>query len=174
MVLSRGEVGTLLMQMDGTHKLITSLLYGTGMRLLEGLRLRVQDVDFEYKRILVHQAKGKKDRFVPLPNMLVDDLRSQIQAVEQIHTQDIAAGYGEVVLPNALARKYPDAGRELKWQFLFPAGRLAADPYGGAIRRHHLHQSVIQKAVKRAASAGHINKRVGCHTLRHSFCHSLT
>lgn len=172
-VLSRGEVGALLMQLEGTHKLIVSLLYGTGMRLLEGLRLRVQDIDFDHHRIHVHQAKGKKDRYVPLPNMLVEKLHAQIREVEHLHAQDIEAGYGEVVLPDALARKYPNAGRELKWQFLFPSGRLAVDPYGGAIRRHHLHQSSIQKAVKRAAAACHINKRVGCHTLRHSFATHL-
>lgn len=172
-VLSRVEVNALLSQLQGIHKLIASLLYGTGMRVLEGLRLRVQDLDFEYQRILVHQSKGKKDRYVPLPTSLVDDLRSQIQVVEKTHNEDLAAGYGEVVLPGALARKYPNAGKELKWQFLFPSGRLAVDPYGGAIRRHHLHQSAIQKAVKRAAQASNIKKRVGCHTLRHSFATHL-
>ena len=172
-VLSRGEVNVLLTQMEGKHKLIASLIYGTGMRLLEGLRFRVQNIDFEYQRIHVIQAKGKKDRYVPLPNLLVEELHSQIREVEHLHTEDIAAGYGEVVLPGALARKYPNAGRELKWQFLFPSGRLAVDPYGGAVRRHHLHQSAIQKAIKRAATACHINKRVGYHTLRHSFATHL-
>lgn len=172
-VLSRGEVTALLAQMQGTHRLAAALLYGTGMRLLEGLRLRVQDLDFDYHRIHIHQAKGKKDRYVPLPGMLVDDLRRQIDEVGQLHARDVAAGYGEVNLPDALARKYPNAGRELKWQFLFPSGRLAVDPRGGAIRRHHLHESSLQKAVKRAAAACHINKRVGCHTLRHSFATHL-
>ncbi|MCU7812937.1 MAG: integron integrase, partial [Candidatus Thiodiazotropha sp. (ex Notomyrtea botanica)] len=172
-VLSRNETTALLAQLEGTHYLVTSLLYGTGMRLLEGLRLRVQDLDFAYGRIHIHQAKGKKDRYVPLPGSLVDDLQEQIREVARLHTQDLAAGYGEVVLPGALARKYPNAGRELKWQFLFPSGRLAVDPYGGAIRRHHLHESAIQKAVKRAAAASQINKRVGCHTLRHSFATHL-
>jgi integrase len=119
-VLSRDEVDSLLSEMRGVHGLIASLLYGTGMRLLEGLRLRVQDVDFDYGRIHVHQAKGKKDRYVPLPNTLVDDLRRQIAKVEALHAQDLAAGYGEVLLPDALARKYARAGREFKWQFLFP------------------------------------------------------
>ncbi|MCM8856657.1 MAG: integron integrase [Candidatus Thiodiazotropha sp.] len=172
-VLSRNETTALLAQLEGTHKLVTSLLYGTGMRLLEGLRLRVQDLDFAYGRIHIHQAKGKKDRYVPLPRSLVDDLQGQIREVARLHTQDLAVGYGEVVLPGALARKYPNAGRELKWQFLFPSGRLAVDPYGGAIRRHHLHESAIQKAVKRATAASQINKRVGCHTLRHSFATHL-
>jgi integron integrase len=172
-VLSRGEVDALLAHMEGVQQLVASLLHGTGMRLLEGLRLRVQDVDFDYHRIHVHQAKGQKDRLVPLPGKLVDGLERQIADVQALHAADVAAGYGEVVLPNALARKYPNAGRELKWQFLFPSGRLAVDPYGGAIRRHHLQESAIQKAVKRAASAGGINKRVGCHTLRHCFATHL-
>jgi integron integrase len=172
-VLSRAQVNALLNQLNGVHRLIASLLYGTGMRVLEGLRLRVQDIDFDYGRIHVHQAKGNKDRYVPLPGTLVAQLRDQIEKVETIHSDDIAAGYGEVVLPGALARKYPNAGRELKWQFLFPAGRLCVDPYGGAIRRHHLHQSAIQKAVKRAASTCHINKHVTCHSLRHSFATHL-
>lgn len=172
-VLSRNEVIYLLEQLDGTHKLIASLLYGTGMRLLEGLRLRVQDVDFDYRRIHVHQAKGKKDRYVPLPGTLEEGLHEQIEVVRQFHEQDIAAGFGKVVLPGALQRKYPNAGYELKWQFLFPSGRLAVDPHGGKIRRHHLHESGLQKAVKRAATACGINKRVGCHTLRHCFATHL-
>jgi integron integrase len=172
-VLSRGEVDVLLAHMEGVHKLVASLLYGTGMRLLEGLQLRIQDVDFDYHRIHVHQAKGQKDRLVPLPGKLVDALQQQIAEVQSLHAADIAAGYGEVVLPNALARKYPNAGREVKWQFLFPSGRLSIDPYGGAVRRHHLHESAIQKAVKRAAYASGINKRVGCHTLRHCFATHL-
>lgn len=172
-VLSRNEVVALLAQLKGTHCLLASLLYGTGMRLLEGLRLRVQDVDFDYRRIHVHQAKGKKDRYVPLPASLIDDLRQQIEAVREQHARDLEAGHGEVRLPDALALKYPNAGRELKWQFLFPSGRLAVDPRGGTVRRHHLHESSLQKAVKRAAAACHLNKRAGCHTLRHSFATHL-
>jgi integron integrase len=172
-VLSRGEVTALLALMQGIHRLAAALLYGTGMRLLEGLRLRVQDLDFDYHRIHIHQAKGKKDRYVPLPGTLVDDLRRQIDEIGQLHARDVADGYGEVKLPDALARKYPNAGRELKWQFLFPSGRLAVDPRGGAVRRHHLRESSLQKAVKRAAAACHINKRAGCHTLRHSFATHL-
>ncbi len=172
-VLSRNEVTALLAQLRGTHHLATALLYGTGMRLLEGLRLRVQDIDFDYRRIHVHQAKGKKDRYVPLPGTLVDDLHRQIEVIRKLHERDLATGHGEVNLPDALARKYPNAGRELKWQFIFPSGRLAVDPRGGAIRRHHLHESTLQKAVKRAAAACHINKRTGCHTLRHSFATHL-
>jgi integron integrase len=159
--------------MEGTHRLLASLLYGTGMRLLEGLRLRVQDVDFDYWRIHVHQAKGKKDRYVPLPASLAGDLRKQIETVREVHDRDLESGHGEVRLPGALARKYPNAGHELKWQYLFPSGRLAVDPRGGTVRRHHLHESTLQKAVIRAAVACRLNKRVGCHTLRHAFATHL-
>lgn len=167
-VLSRDEITTLLSQFTGTRHLIASLLYGTGMRLLEGLRLRVLDLDFANGRIHVYRGKGNKDRYVPLPLILQALLRDQIDRVERLHREDLAAGHGEVRLPDALARKYRNAGRELKWQYLFPSTRLAADPYGGTIRRHHLHESAMQKAVKRAAAACGLNKRVGCHTLRHS------
>ena len=172
-VLSRDEVMSVLENMTGVHRMIASLLYGTGMRLMEGLRLRIQDVDFAYRRIHVHQAKGKKDRWVPLPDSLVVVLRERIQVVQRLHAQDLAAGYGEVVLPDALQRKYVNAGHEFKWQFLFPSGRLAVDPRGGKICRHHLHESGLQKAVKRATSVCGINKRVGCHTLRHCFATHL-
>ena len=172
-VLSRREVDLLINQLQGVHRLIASLLYGTGMRLMEGLRLRIQDIDFDYQRIHVHHAKGSKDRYVPLPAILVDALQQQINKVEQLHTLDLAAGYGETILPDALSRKFPNAGHELKWQFLFPSGRLAVDPYSGVIRRHHLHESAIQKAIKRAAELCHINKRVSCHVLRHCFASHL-
>lgn len=172
-VLSRDEVTVLLSHLTGTAHLIASLLYGTGMRLLEGLRLRVQDIDFANGRIHVHRGKGNKDRYVPLPISLQDSLKEQIRTVERLHRDDLAAGHGEVRLPDALARKYRNAGRELKWQYLFPSTRLAADPYGGTIRRHHLHESALQKAVKRAAAVSGLHKRVGCHTLRHSFATHL-
>ncbi len=172
-VLSRQEVTMLLDKMDGLYKLLASLLYGTGMRLLEAIRLRVQDIDFEYCRIYVYQAKGKKDRYVPLPERLVSGIKIQLARVQELHKKDLEAGYGEVVLPDALHRKYPNAGRELKWQFLFPSGRLSVDPHGGKVRRHHLHESALQKAVKRAVVASGINKRVGCHTLRHCFATHL-
>ena len=172
-VLSPNEVASLLGQLEGLYKLVASLLYGSGMRLLEGLRLRVQDVDFDYARLLVRQAKGKKDRYVPLPMSLVEDLRRQIATVKKIHRRDLAAGFGEVEMPEALAKINSKAGRELKWQYLFPSGRLTVASKGGKVRRHHLHESSLQKAVKRAAADARIHKQVGCHTLRHSFATHL-
>lgn len=172
-VLSRRDVRALLDRLEGCHRLLASLLYGTGMRLLEGLRLQVQDIDFAYRRIHVHQAKGRKDRYVPLQDSLAEELRRQIATVRRLHEEDLATGYGEVVLPDALQRRYPNASRELKWQFLFPSGRLAVDPRGGKVRRHHLHESSLQKAVQRAAAACGIQRRAGFHRLRHCFATHL-
>jgi len=172
-VMTRSEVNRLLAKLDGWQLQIATLLYGTGMRVMEGLTLRVKDIDFEYGRIHVCQAKGKKDRFVPLPKRLVDDLRAQIEAVAALHKEDLEAGHGEVLMLEALSRKYPNAARELKWQFLYPSGRLSVDQRSGKIRRHHLHESGLQRAVKRAAERAGINKRVGCHTFRHSFATHL-
>ena len=173
MVLTRAEVKRLLAELDGWQLHIASLLYGTGMRLMEGLTLRIKDIDFEYGRIHVCQAKGKKDRFVPLPERLVEELRSRIEKVAALHRQDLASGHGEVLMPEALSRKYPDAARELKWQFLYPSGRLSLDRRSGKVRRHHLHESGLQRAVKMAAARAGITKRVGCHTFRHCFATHL-
>jgi len=172
-VLTRPEVRRLLAELDGWQLQVVSLLYGTGMRLMEGLTLRVKDVDFEYARIHVCQAKGKKDRFVPLPHQSIAGLQAQIQIVSVLHEQDIESGHGEVLMPDALAKKYPHAARELRWQFLYPSGRLSVDPRSGRVRRHHLHESGLQRAVKQAAQRSGITKRVGCHTLRHCFATHL-
>lgn len=164
---------TLLDKLRGMHYLVIALLYGTGMRLLEGVRLRVLDIDFANHRIHVHQSKRAKDRYVPLPGSLVEQLRVQIDTVARLHEQNLAVGHDEVILPGALGRKYRQVGRELKWQFLFPSTRLAIDPYGGTIRRHHLHESALQKAITAAVRACGFSKRVSCHTLRHSFATHL-
>ncbi|EGV33849.1 integron integrase [Thiorhodococcus drewsii AZ1] len=168
-VLTHAEVTTLLSQLDGVHRLMGSLLYGTGMRLMECVRLRVQDIDFGYGQILVRNAKGNKDRVVPLPERTQDALRDHLVRVKVLHEADLAEEFGEVYLPDALERKYPNAARDWRWQYVFPSGRLSTDPRSGVTRRHHLHESALQKAVNRAAQAAGITKRVGPHTLRHSF-----
>ena len=172
-VLTRPEVKRLLAELDGWQLELVSLLYGTGMRLMEALTLRVKDIDFEYGRILVCQAKGKKDRFVPLPARLVPGLRARVASVTALHRRDLAAGHGEVLLPEALARKYPGAAREPGWQFVFPSGRLSVDQRSGTVRRHHMYETGMQRAVKAAARHARITKRVGCHTFRHCFATHL-
>lgn len=173
-VLTRQEVASLLEGVGHpASKLMAGLLYGCGLRLMECVRLRVQDVDFGYQRILIRNAKGGKDRIVPLPARLTQALRGQIQLVEQQHKEDLACGLGAVFLPDALARKYPNAEKELMWQYLFPATRVATDPRSGKTRRHHLHENNLQKHIKRAATAAGLNKRVNCHALRHSFATHL-
>ena len=172
-VMTRPEVDRLLEELDGWQLQIACLLYGTGMRVTEGLTLRVKDIDFDYGRIHVCQAKGKKDRFVPLPKQLIDGLHTQIETVAKLHQEDLHAGHGEVLMPEALSKKYANAASELKWQFLYPSARLSIDQRSGKIRRHHLHESGLQRAVKRAAARAGIDKRVGCHTFRHCFATHL-
>jgi integron integrase len=172
-VLARGEVRQLLSNMKGIPKLVASVLYGSGMRLLEALRLRVKDVDFLAGEILIREAKGRKDRRTMLPRALAEPLERQIQNVRRLHEEDLAAGYGEVWLPHALERKYVNAAKDFAWQFVFPARVLSADPRTGVMRRHHLTDSAVQKAVKDAVKAARIEKQVGCHTLRHTFATQL-
>ncbi|MBK1721104.1 integron integrase [Thiocystis violacea] len=172
-VLERGEVARLLSGIEGTQHLMAALLYGTGMRLMECVRLRVQDVDFEYHQIVVRDGKGQKDRVVPLPARLEQPLRENLRTVRELHEQDLAQGHGEVFLPDALARKWPNAAKEWIWQYLFPSGRLSVDPRSGKTRRHHLHENGLQKAVKAAAQRMGISKKVNCHSLRHSFATHL-
>ncbi|RTZ98290.1 MAG: integron integrase [Deltaproteobacteria bacterium] len=172
-VLSQGEVQRLLTAMTGRFHLMASLLYGTGMRLMDCVRLRVQDIDFEYRQITIRNGKGKKDRVVPLPERLIADIRAQLDEARAIHQADRAKGLGEVFLPEALARKYPHAAGEWRWQYVFPSGRLSVDPRSGAVRRHHIHENGLQKAVKKAADRAGITKKVNCHALRHSFATHL-
>jgi integron integrase len=172
-VLSREEVKRLLALMDGQVALMASLLYGTGMRLLECARLRVKDVDFDRAEITVRNGKGGKDRRVPLPKRVRGRLQDQMARVRILHAQDLAAGWGEVYLPNALAQKYLNAGRQLAWQYVFPSARHSLDPRSGIKRRHHMDEGVLQRAVKTARDTAGIDKPATCHTLRHSFATHL-
>ncbi|EIC23013.1 integron integrase [Thiorhodovibrio frisius] len=172
-VLERSEVARLLAGIEGTQHLMAALLYGTGMRLMECVRLRVQDVDFQYQQILVRDGKGQKDRLVPLPVSLEEPLREQLRKVRVLHEQDLAQGCGEVFLPDALARKSPNAAKEWIWQYVFPSGRLSVDPRSGKMHRHHLHENGLQKAVKAAGQRAGIAKKANCHSLRHSFATHL-
>jgi integron integrase len=172
-VLSREEVQRLLDAMEGTLGLIARVLYGTGLRLMEGLRLRVKDLDFDRGQIVVREGKGDKDRIVMLPASLREPLRLHLARVRVLWESDRAVGLPGVWMPDALDRKYPEAGKEWVWMWVFPAKRLAVDPRTGIQRRHHAHETVIQRAVKAAARLARIEKKVACHTLRHSFATHL-
>lgn len=173
-VLDRHEVRLVLNELEGVHKLIGGLLYGSGLRLLEALQLRVKDLDFEYQCIHIHNAKGQKDRVVTFPPTLHRPAQTQLAMARETHVTDLARGYGEVWLPHALARKYPGASREWKWQYLFPSARLVPDRETGVIRRHHVLASTFQKAIRRAVVRSGIDKPASSHTLRHSFAtHAL-
>lgn len=172
-VFSRTEVQALLAHLQGTEYLVASLLYGSGLRLLECLRLRVKDVDFQDNRLIIRDGKGEKDRVTMMPGSLEETLRVQLHEVKLLHESDLREGFGAVYLPYALARKYPQAEKEWCWQYVFPAPRRSVDPRSGQVRRHHLDESKIQKAVKQAVHAAGIDKPGSCHSLRHSFATHL-
>jgi integron integrase len=172
-VFTRNEVKAVLAQFEGTHWLIFSLMYGAGLRLMECLRLRVKDIDYQYKQIIIRDGKGNKDRVTVLPAPLIEPLRGHLGRVKACHENDLANGGGAVYLPNALARKYPNALREWTWQYVFPSKQLSKDPRSQEVRRHHVHEAAIQKAIKAAIRKSKIYKPASSHTLRHSFATHL-
>lgn len=172
-VLGAHELRLVLERLTGVPRLVATLLYGAGLRLQECLELRVKDLDFERGEVTVRRGKGQKDRRVMLPQAVRKELSEHLEGVRRQHHTDLAAGLGRVVLPEALARKFPGAPTEWRWQFVFPAGRICRDERWGGPSRYHIHESVIQRAVTAAAKQAGVTKRVGCHTFRHSFATHL-
>lgn len=172
-VLSQAQAKRLIAHLPDGYRLMAQLLYGCGLRLMECVRLRVKDIDFDQRQIIVRSGKGHKDRDTILPHSLIPALRRQLRYARALHLNDLEQGYGRVYLPHALDRKYPSASREWCWQYVFPAPKLSRDPRTGQMRRHHVDETGLQKAVRVAAKAARINKPVGCHTLRHSFATHL-
>ena len=173
LVLSQSQTRAVLAQLDGVYGLIGNLLHGSGLRLMECLRLRVQDLDFEYLQILVRNGKGGKDRVTMLPQMLVEPLKAHLAVVRERHSQALEAGYGGVELPEAVARKYPGASLQWPWQYVFPAATPGVDPRSGIKRRHHIYEDSVQRQMRKAVLRAGIDRRASCHTLRHCFATHL-
>jgi integron integrase len=172
-VLTHEEIGRLFAKLSDTPYVMAGLLYGAGLRLMECVRLRVQDVDFGSEQLTVRDGKGKKDRMTMLPKKYAAPLKEYLVGVRKLHDADRKAGVGPAYLPDALARKYPKGGLEWRWQYVFPSFKLSIDPRGGAERRHHIHESALQRSIKKAADEADITKKVNCHALRHSFATHL-
>ncbi len=172
-VFSHQEASTVLEQLEGRHYVMAALLYGAGLRVMECVRLRIKDVDFTLKQLVVRNGKGSKDRVTPLPEKTIPHLRQAIAQAQKLHSYDVDEGYGEVYLPFALSRKYPNAATELAWQYVFPASQRAVDPRSEIIRRHHIGEQSLQRAVKQAIKRAGIHKQASCHTFRHSFATRL-
>jgi len=172
-VFTKEEANAVIAHLRGEERLIVSLLYGSGLRIMEAVRLRVKDIDFERHEIRVREGKGHKDRLTMLPRILEPGLRVQIETVSQLHKHDLKKSYGEVYLPHALERKYPKAGKEFIWQYLFPADKLSIDPRSEKTRRHHANEQNVQRAVKTALRKAGVRKNGSCHAFRHSFATHL-
>jgi integron integrase len=172
-VLSKEEARTIIAQMTGPYQLMVQVMYGSGLRLMECLRLRIKDLDFDNHRIIVYDGKGGDDRVTMLPDRLIAPLRQHLAHVKTLHQNDLADGFGSVHLPAGLNKKYPAAHKQWIWQYVFPASSLSKDSVTGEIRRHHIHETALQKAIRAAAKAARLNKRVTPHTFRHSFATHL-
>ena len=172
-VLTQEEVKQIITLLEGSSQLVVYLLYGSGLRITEAVRLRVHDIDFDYKQITVRSGKGNKDRVTPLSSRLIMPIKAHLERVKLIHDKDLLAGYGSVYLPYALNRKYKNAEKSWGWQYVFPAKNLSSDPRSAITRRHHLDQSGINKSIKEAVRALNITKRVSAHTFRHCFATHL-
>jgi integron integrase len=172
-VLTREEVQAVLAHLDGVHWIMAMLLYGAGLRLMECVRLRVKDLDFDYRQITVREGKGQKDRVTMLPKVVNVPLQRHLEKVRLLHQHDLADGFGDVYLPYALVRKYPGASKGWGWQYVFPARQRSRDPRTGKIRRHHLDEKSLQRAVQKAIHTARVHKPASCHTFRHSFATHL-
>ncbi|MBF0229220.1 MAG: integron integrase [Desulfamplus sp.] len=172
-VMTHQEVAIVISLIKGIQQLVVKLLYGSGLRMIEALRLRVHDIDYNLKKITVRSGKGDKDRITTFPSSIIPMLNAHLSKVKILHDHDLAQGYGEVYLPYALCRKYPNAAKQWQWQYIFPSGNLSTDPESGVIRRHHLDPSTINKAIRSAIKKAGIHKRITAHTFRHSFATHL-